>query len=74
MDVSEFDIGIAHQPVAILGLDDANRFADQRLADKDQLTRPFDLAVAAHAADRDIAAVARIVDPLRVEPRRRLVQ
>ena len=74
MDVSELDIGITHQPVAALGLGDANRFADQRLADKDQLARPFDLAVAAHATDRDIAAVARVVDPVRVGPRRRLVQ
>jgi len=64
MDVSELDIGIAHQPVAPLGLGDANRFANQRLADKDQLARPFDLAVAAHPADRDIAAVARVVEPV----------
>ena len=64
MDVSELDIGIAHQPVAIFGLDHANRLADQCLADKDQLARPFDLAVAAHPADRDIAAVARVVEPV----------
>src|SRR5271166_4183516 len=69
MDVSELDIGIAHQPVALFGLDPANRLADQRLADKDQLARPFDLAVAAHAADRDIGAVAWVVDALRVGPR-----
>ena len=56
MDVAELDIGIAHQPVATFGFADANRFADQRLADKDQLTGPFDPAVAAHLADRDIAA------------------
>src|SRR6266851_2276428 len=42
MDVSELDLGIAHQPVAALGLGDADRFGpresgDQRLADKDQL-------------------------------------
>src|SRR5260370_39518289 len=74
MDVAERDIGITHQPVAALGLDDANRFADQRLADKDQLARPFDLAVAAHAADRGIAAVAGLVDPVRVRPPRPLVQ
>jgi len=74
MDVSELDIGIAHQPVAIFGLDHANRLADQCLADKDQLARPFDLAVAAHPADRNVAAVARIVKPLRVGPRRGLVQ
>src|SRR6266850_4680325 len=73
MDVAELDIGIAHQPVATFGFADANRFADQRLADKDQLTGPFDLAVAAHPADRDIAAIARLVNPLRVGPRRGLV-
>src|SRR5438132_506778 len=57
-DVAELDIGIAHQPVAAFGFADANRFADQRLADKDQLTGPFDLAVAAHPADRDIMRLA----------------
>src|SRR5467141_3944633 len=60
MDVSELDLGIAHQPVAALGFGDADRLADQRLADEDQLARPFDLAVAAHPADRDIAAVVRV--------------
>jgi len=74
MDVSEVDIGIAHQPVAALGFNDANRFADQRLADKDQLAGPFDLAGAAHAADRDLAAIMRLLDPIRVGPRRGLVQ
>jgi hypothetical protein len=44
MDVAELDIGIVHQPVAAFGFADANRFADQRLSDKDQLTGPFDLA------------------------------
>src|SRR5271169_2575506 len=69
MDVPEFDIGIAHQPVATFGLDDANRFADQRLADKDQLAGPLDLAIAAHPADGDVASVARIVEAIRVGPR-----
>src|SRR5215471_128895 len=73
MDVAELDIGVAHQPVASFGLDHANRFADQRLADKDQFAGPFDLAVAAHPADRDIATVARIREPVRVRPRRGLV-
>src|SRR6516165_3128616 len=73
MDVSEFDIGIAHQPVARVGLDHANRFADQRLADKDPLAGPFDLAVAAHPTDRDVAVIARILESLRVRPRRRPV-
>src|SRR6516162_3513781 len=73
VDVTELHIGVAHQPVASFGLDHANRFANQRLTDKDQLAGPFDLAVAAHPADRDIATVARIREPLRVRPRRGLV-
>ncbi len=36
VDVSELDIRIAHQPVAPFGLDDANRFTNQRFANKDQ--------------------------------------
>src|SRR5215471_20124986 len=63
MDVAQFDVGITHQPVAPLGLEDADRLADQRLADKDQLAGPFDLAVAAHAAHRNLVAIVRIRDP-----------
>ena len=74
MDVAEFDIGKAHQPVAAVGLDHANRLADPRLADKDQLAGPFDLTGAAHPADCDSVAVAWIVEPIRVRPRRGLVQ
>src|ERR1700738_3038534 len=66
MDVSELDIGVAHQPVAIFGLDHANRLAPQWLAAQNQLAPPFDLAVTAYPADRNVAAVARIVKPLRV--------
>src|SRR5215813_8762800 len=73
MDVAQFDIGIMHQPVATLGLEDADRLADQRLADEDQLARPFDLAVAAHSAHRNLVAIVRILDPIRVAPRRRHV-
>ena len=73
MDVAQFDIGVTHQPVATLGLEDTDWLADQRLADKDQLARPFDLAVAAYPAHRNVLAVVRIVDPLRIAPRRRLV-
>src|SRR6266446_10478184 len=74
MDVSELDLSVTRQPVAVLSLGDTNRFAGQRFADKDQFASPLDLAVAARAADRDIAAAARVVDPVRVGPRRRLVQ
>jgi hypothetical protein len=50
MDVAQLAIGVMHQPVTALGLDDTDRLADQRLADKDQLARPFDLTVAAYPA------------------------
>jgi len=74
MDVAELDIGIAHPPVTVLGLDNPDRFADQRLADKDQLARPFDLAVAAHAADRDIAAISRLRKAIGVAAWRGFIQ
>ena len=74
MDVAQFDVGVAHQPVTALSLENADRFADQRLTDKDQLARPFDLAGAAHAAHRNVIAIVRILDPIRIRPRRRLVQ
>src|SRR5215831_19375953 len=54
MDVAQFEVGITHQPVTALSLADADRLTDQRLTDKDQLARPFDLAVAAHAAHRNL--------------------
>ena len=58
VDVAQFDLGITHQPVTALGLEDADRFTDQRLTDKDQLARPFDLAVAAHAAHGKVSRAA----------------
>ena len=41
---------------------------------KDQLARPFDLAVAAHAAHRNLVTIVRILDPIPIGARRRLVQ
>src|ERR1700756_1784857 len=74
VDVAQFDGGITHQPVAALGLEDASRLTDQRLTDKDQLARPFDLAVTAHTAHRNVVSIVRILDPIRIAPRRRLEQ
>src|SRR5215469_130045 len=74
MDVAQFDIAITHQPVAALGLDDADRLTDQCLAYKDQLARPFDLAVAAHAALGNVVAIVRLRKPIRIGPRRGLIQ
>ena len=73
MDVAQFDISVTHQPVAARGLDDPDRLTDQCLTDKDQLARPFDLAVAAHAAHRNVIARVWILDPIRIGPRRGLV-
>src|SRR6516225_7352121 len=73
MDVAQFDISVTHQPVAALALGDADRLADQCLADKDQLARPFDLTGAAHAAHRNVIAIVWILDPIRIGPRRGLV-
>src|SRR5215472_15525605 len=73
MDVAQFDVGITHQPVTALGLANADRLADQCLTDKDQLARPFDLAVAAHAAHRNLVTIVRILEPVQIGPRRRLV-
>jgi len=70
MDVAQFDISVTHQPVAALGLGDADRLADQCLADKDQLARPIDLTGAAHAAHRNVIAIVPILDPIRIGPRR----
>ena len=71
MDVAQFDVGITHQPVAALSLEDAGRFTDQRLTDKDQLTRPFDPAVAGHGARRNAVSMLsqRLVRPLVVVDR-----
>src|SRR6516162_2294269 len=74
MDVAQLDVGITHQPVTARGLDDADRLADQCLTDKNQLARPFDLAVAAHAAHRNLVTIVRILDPIPIGARRRLVQ
>src|ERR1700746_2908990 len=40
----------------------------------DQLARPFDLTVAAHTAHRNVVSIVRILDPIRIAPRRRLEQ
>src|SRR6516225_5749301 len=70
MDVAQFDVSITHQPVTALGLADADRLTDQRLTDKDQFARPFDLTGAAHAAHRNFLAIVRMLDPIGIGPRR----
>src|SRR5215470_2596112 len=74
VDVAQFDVGVTYQPVTALGLEDADRLANQRLTDKDQLARPFDLPVAAHPAHRNVRAIVRILDPIAIGSRRSPVQ
>ena len=52
VDDPEVDIGEANDPVAAVGLGDADGLAGQRLADEDQVTAPFDGPVGAHPAHR----------------------
>jgi hypothetical protein len=47
VDKTDVQIAEAHDVVAGLALGNANEFIDQRLADKDELAFPFDLAGAA---------------------------
>jgi len=43
MDVSELDLSVTRQPVAVLSLATPTGFAGQRFADKDQFASPLDL-------------------------------
>ena len=60
IDEAELDVGEANAPVATFGLGDAHGFADQHVADEDELAAPLDLAVGAHATDR-LSAFDRIL-------------
>src|SRR5260370_26391632 len=48
VDEAQLDVGVAHPPFSPAGLLDADRLADQRLADEDQVAAPFDFAAPAH--------------------------
>src|SRR5215216_4095062 len=50
VDQAELDISVAHPPFTAFGFLDADRFADQNLADEDEFAVPLDLAVGAHPA------------------------
>src|SRR5690242_18225672 len=59
LEETEFDIGETNQPMAVFGFGHANGFADQRLADEDQLASPFDFAIAAHPSLDMVGIVTR---------------
>ena len=50
VDEPELDVGVAHEPFALLRLFDRHRLADQRLADENQVAGPFDHAVRSNSA------------------------
>src|SRR5712692_7663909 len=58
-DATEVDVGETDQPVALLGLDDPDRLASQRLADEDIVAAPLDRALGAHATDSVIGIAPR---------------
>ncbi len=62
---SEVGLGIA-----IVIFQQANHFAGQRFGNKNQLALPFNLAVAAHSAQFEVAGVRRILEARRIGSRR----
>src|SRR5579863_4187389 len=62
-----------HQPITALGLGNPDRFANQRLAEKNQLPAPADLAVRAHSPHCLRRFILRLFQPLRIPPRARPV-
>src|SRR5882724_98520 len=73
VDEAEVDGGEADDPVAGLGLGDADRLAGKRLADVDELAAPFDLAAGADASDGMVGIVPGLLDAARIGSRRGVV-
>src|SRR5258705_13777118 len=70
VDEAQVDVGIAHLPFTGWASADADRLADQHLADEDQLAVPLDLAVRAHPADLAVLAIHRLLQLAWIAPRR----
>src|SRR4029077_12147047 len=64
------DIGEAPDPVALLGLGDADELADEGFADEDEVATPFDLAIGTHPAHRMIGTKPGIPHFSRISPAR----
>lgn len=69
VDEAERVIGEADDPVAGLGLGNADRLADQGLADEDESAAPLDLAVGADPPDRVLGIIGGLFDPGGIAPR-----
>src|SRR5271167_2577981 len=70
VDNTEIDFGEADQPVANLGFGNADRLADQRLAEEDHVAAPTDLAIAADLAHGVIGIVPGLLNLIGIGSRR----
>ena len=70
-DAAERDGGERDDPVAGLGLGEADGFADQALAEEDEIAAPSDLAVGAHAAHGVRGVVMRLLQATGIAARAR---
>src|SRR5262249_16863937 len=73
IDDPKINVGKADKPVAGFGFGKTNGLADQRLAEKDHLAVPADLAIAAHLAHLVIGIVPGRLNLIGIEPQRRPV-
>src|SRR5437763_10882099 len=73
VDGSELDRTITQLPSSISDFGERDRLADERLADKDQLTAPLDLAILADPAHLVIGGIFGFTQPSAVGPQRRVV-
>ena len=70
IDAGKPDRAVPDVVAASLGRPQADRFADQGFAEEDEVASPFDLAVGADAADRNIASISGLTQPTVPAPRR----
>ncbi len=70
IDDPEVDVGETNDPVAAVGLGDADGFALQRFADEDQVAAPLDGPVGAHPAHGVPGIVPGLVQAFGVRPQR----
>src|SRR5260370_18892971 len=66
VDEAQLDVGVAHPPFAPVGLLDADRLADQRLADEDQVAAPFDFAARAHSTHGGVWRIGQLAQGARI--------
>src|SRR5258707_10544667 len=70
VDKAELEVGVADTPFTRFGPVDADRFADQYLADEDLIALPLDLAVGADAANDTAVVVVGFAHGTGIKPQR----